>query len=666
MDKRVYLVPLIFTLVCVTIGIFGVLSAASITSKSYKSQSDETFALHSVLHLEENARLDLQRLTVEVQAKDTANAIIKALYSASLPTTMVEAFVRDRPESYFMEDNFEKFATIIVATLQLNISEVILGLAPNGIMAGILPYESNKGAIGHDLLHPCKFTPPKPDGTFEGILCPDSCGYDAGLFCYPSRREPTLEAIRTRQATFAGPVKLVQGSYGVIVRHPMFLHPGELNSTFNRSTEPHDCAADCVIESTGERFWGLATVIFPFESVLIISGISDLTAKGYAFKLTDEVLNETLIQSVDPITNAPIAVSEPAVRWIVELPYQSYYIYMSPIDGWIQLSDHGNSQDPGQVSWKIPLCCGVAVLSIFLGLVLSAQMIYKRQHELLLQAMLPPKVLPYIARGLDFCEVFPSVTILFSDIVSYTNMVGEMPAMKVVSMLNELYTLYDQLADEHSVYKVETIGDAFMCAGGVPDEMDPEENAICVASMALSMIHKTNELETHDGLRLKIRVGIHSGPVVAAVIGIKMPHYCLFGDTVNVASRMESNSESMRVHISEDTYELLRESSDAFSLEARGLINIKGKGEMRTYWVTRALNKDTTTTPSLSGGHLSAIPDLEPIKGSWQPLTVESFLSTDIERNHSSQISSRPQIAKHATFETKRERKSPRFKTDIV
>eukprot|EP00238_Polyblepharides_amylifera_P012220 CAMPEP_0196601258 /NCGR_PEP_ID=MMETSP1081-20130531/95815_1 /TAXON_ID=36882 /ORGANISM="Pyramimonas amylifera, Strain CCMP720" /LENGTH=235 /DNA_ID=CAMNT_0041927129 /DNA_START=780 /DNA_END=1487 /DNA_ORIENTATION=+ len=210
-------------------------------------------------------------------------------------------------------------------------------------------------------------------------------------------------------------------------------------------------------------------------------------------------------------------------------------------------------------------------------------------------------------------------------------MVGEMPAMQVVNMLNELYSLYDQLAEVHSVYKVETIGDAFMCAGGVPDQMDPEESANHVISMALGMIQKTEELITVDGLKLQIRIGVHSGPVVAAVIGVKMPHYCLFGDTVNVASRMESNSEPMRTHISLPTFELLKNSSEGLMLEERGLVEIKGKGEMFTYWVTQATESDSTKDLPLPGAHLPPTRDHEVGDVAWKPLTVESFIPGNIE-----------------------------------
>jgi len=173
-------------------------------------------------------------------------------------------------------------------------------------------------------------------------------------------------------------------------------------------------------------------------------------------------------------------------------------------------------------------------------------------------------------------------------------MAAEMDPLEVVNMLNELYRMYDQLVDTHCVYKIETIGDAFMCAGGVPNAMTPEAGACAAADMGLDMIESTRRFVTSAGQFLQIRVGLHSGPVVAAVIGLKMPHYCLFGDTVNTASRMESNSEAMRIHISADSFHLLQSCDEKdYNLNARGQMEIKGKGSMSTYWLDPSTTEST-------------------------------------------------------------------------
>ncbi|UYV67458.1 hypothetical protein LAZ67_5000684 [Cordylochernes scorpioides] len=170
----------------------------------------------------------------------------------------------------------------------------------------------------------------------------------------------------------------------------------------------------------------------------------------------------------------------------------------------------------------------------------------KRTDELLYQ-MIPKQVADLLRRGtsaVETCKYFDSVTILFSDVVTFTEICSRISPMEVVSMLNSMYSLFDQLTEKHGVYKVETIGDAYMVVCGAPTH-DPH-HAEKVCNMALDMVVVIGDLkDPSTGQSLRIRVGIHSGAVVAGIVGLKMPRYCLFGDAVNTASRMESTSEVM-------------------------------------------------------------------------------------------------------------------------
>ncbi|XP_031343937.1 soluble guanylate cyclase 88E-like [Photinus pyralis] len=213
----------------------------------------------------------------------------------------------------------------------------------------------------------------------------------------------------------------------------------------------------------------------------------------------------------------------------------------------------------------------------------------KRTDELLYQ-MIPKQVADRLRNGLnpvDTCEMFESVSILFSDVVTFTEICSRIQPMEVVSMLNAMYSMFDNLTERNNVYKVETIGDAYMVVSGAPEKDSIHAPKIC--DMALDMIDSIQDLkDPSTGQHLRIRVGVHSGAVVAGIVGLKMPRYCLFGDTVNTANRMESTGEPMRVQISHTTKELL---PIEYKVEERGEIEIKGKGSMKTYWLQNRENR---------------------------------------------------------------------------
>ncbi|XP_067005765.2 guanylate cyclase 32E [Anabrus simplex] len=210
----------------------------------------------------------------------------------------------------------------------------------------------------------------------------------------------------------------------------------------------------------------------------------------------------------------------------------------------------------------------------------------KKKTDALLHRMLPKTVAEALKRGDPVeAETFDCVTIYFSDIVGFTELSADSTPLQVVDLLNDLYTCCDSIISHYDVYKVETIGDAYMVVSGLPVR-NGDRHAGEIASMALHLLTKIKcfEIRHRKGELLKLRIGIHSGHCVAGVVGLKMPRYCLFGDTVNTASRMESSGDAFRIHISETTYSLLQRLG-GYRCEERGLTPIKGKGEMRTYWL---------------------------------------------------------------------------------
>uniref|UniRef100_A0A8B9KNL4 Guanylate cyclase n=1 Tax=Astyanax mexicanus TaxID=7994 RepID=A0A8B9KNL4_ASTMX len=183
-------------------------------------------------------------------------------------------------------------------------------------------------------------------------------------------------------------------------------------------------------------------------------------------------------------------------------------------------------------------------------------------------------------------ELFDEVTIYFSDIVGFTTICHHSTPMEVVDMLNDMYKNFDSILDNHDVYKVETIGDAYMVASGLP-RRNGNRHAVDISLMALDILEfmGTFQLKHLPGIPLWIRIGVHSGPCAAGVVGNKMPRYCLFGDTVNTASRMESTGLPLRIHVSQSTISILQRTDCQFEFEKRGETYLKGKGKEMTYWL---------------------------------------------------------------------------------
>ncbi|GMR50984.1 hypothetical protein PMAYCL1PPCAC_21179 [Pristionchus mayeri] len=209
----------------------------------------------------------------------------------------------------------------------------------------------------------------------------------------------------------------------------------------------------------------------------------------------------------------------------------------------------------------------------------------KKKVEDLLHQLLPPAIADTLIAGRAVqAEHYECVTIYFSDIVGFTALSSMSTPMQVVTLLNDLYLAFDGVVDNFKVYKVETIGDAYMVVSGLPERRD--DHASQIAQMSIALLHKvkTFVIRHRPNDQLKLRIGMHSGSVVAGVVGSKMPRYCLFGDTVNTSSRMESNGLPLRIHVSMQTKEILS-ADPGFRLDLRGEVEMKGKGKQTTYWL---------------------------------------------------------------------------------
>lgn len=205
----------------------------------------------------------------------------------------------------------------------------------------------------------------------------------------------------------------------------------------------------------------------------------------------------------------------------------------------------------------------------------------ERSERLLLNVLPEPIVARLKQDNRAIADHFDAATILFADIVGFTPMAARLGPVELVARLNSLFSRFDQLAEQFGLEKIKTIGDAYMVAAGLP--IPRSDHAAAMADMALAMQVSVAEFAHEIGEPLQLRIGMNSGDVVAGVIGQKKFIYDLWGDTVNVASRMEALGQPGRIQTTQASYEALR---SAFYLTKRGTIPVKGKGRMTTYWLS--------------------------------------------------------------------------------
>lgn len=203
----------------------------------------------------------------------------------------------------------------------------------------------------------------------------------------------------------------------------------------------------------------------------------------------------------------------------------------------------------------------------------------QEKSERLLLNILPESIACRLKNGhSNIADGFAEVTILFADIVNFTQLSEQVSPEELVSLLNEIFSAFDRLTEQYGLEKIKTIGDAYMVAGGIPEPRPDHADAI--AEMALGMQEAIAQFNQKYHQSCNIRIGINTGPVVAGVIGTRKFIYDLWGDTVNIASRMESHGIAGEIQVTETTYKHLH---SRYELQPRGQIYVKGKGEMVTY-----------------------------------------------------------------------------------
>lgn len=234
------------------------------------------------------------------------------------------------------------------------------------------------------------------------------------------------------------------------------------------------------------------------------------------------------------------------------------------------------------------VCIALTVFASMLYFVKELNSAYSR-NERLLHTVLPKSVADRLGEtNRAFVQHVDSATILFADIVGFTELSNQLEPYEIVKLLNRIFSAFDHIAEKHGLEKIKTIGDAYMVAGNIP--LPLKDHAIHIADMSVEMHRVIYTIAKESKLSLELRIGIHSGPVVAGVLGKNRMAYDLWGDSVNIASRMESQGIAGYTQISKETATIL---ADDFIVEPRGYIEIKGKGNMKVYFLHGRLAEST-------------------------------------------------------------------------
>ncbi|MEB3211506.1 MAG: adenylate/guanylate cyclase domain-containing protein [Leptolyngbyaceae bacterium] len=278
------------------------------------------------------------------------------------------------------------------------------------------------------------------------------------------------------------------------------------------------------------------------------------------------------------------------VQWPFHLIAQlGTFLYYYGVNAVLGLQPENQSLwDPQQLLYLFWFCV-ISNLSVYLAERLRWSEIQaqrsleaeKARSERLLLNILPKVVASKLKeKQRAIADSFADVTVLFADIVGFTQISAGIPPHEVVELLNYIFSTFDSLADKHGLEKIKTIGDAYMVVGGLPVEC--EDHAEAIADMALDMMEAMEQISREKGQLFQIRIGINTGPVIAGVIGRRKFIYDLWGDAVNIASRMESQGVASCIQVTEEVVSHL---GDRYIFEKRGIVHIKGKGNMTTYFL---------------------------------------------------------------------------------
>ena len=349
-----------------------------------------------------------------------------------------------------------------------------------------------------------------------------------------------------------------------------------------------------------------AAIPFAYDVIAIASLAVFAATRGFGLFRTVNVLGFILLPFLLQVALGGFAASSAVVMWSVVAPFavlvlsgvRSAAIWLGVFGAELVIAAALDPGLSGSNALPAPLVTAFFVLNIgalaTVAVVLMATFMSQKdaamrllaleqdRSERLLLNVLPRQIASRLKAGESpIADAYEAATILFADIVGFTPLTHELDPKEMVRLLNEIFTEFDRAAERHGVEKIRTIGDNWMGVAGVPNPRPG--HAAAVARMALDMRAGLERLHAGGDRRIDFRIGIESGPCVGGVIGLQKFVFDIWGDPVNTASRMESHGVAGRIHVGQAAYNLLK---DTFELEPRGVIEVKGKGAMSTWFLT--------------------------------------------------------------------------------
>ncbi len=460
-------------------------------------------------------------------------------------------------EGQIIRSKFDTIASGIKENSGLGKALVNVQLAPKGVISMLYPVVNCDDFVGNPRVE-------------EGYCMNNTGAWGHDLLNDPGRVNIARATVPADGVVTAGPLNLIQGGETFIARLPINMDPNEGHTM--------------VVDNVTYPCWGFVVVLLDWSTLKEQSNIyKEFENEKMQFKLTrtDVKNGEEVVKSIAESANSELCAAENVT---LDLDTGD--------NGWVISVCFDDGFSPNYKVWAYPI---VFIGSFIFMILMMLVLVSKSQLESILLRLMPPRAIRKLRKGETIIEKYDMVTIFFSDIVGYTKMSSEMTPAEVMKMLNDLYSRFDIEAAKHGIFKVETIGDAYIAVAGCPKKCSGPEAAQKMALFALDAMKIVNEYQTDDGTNVCIRAGLASGPCVAGVIGTSLPKYTLFGDTVNFAARMEQTSQKMKIQISPSTQRMLLD-APAYDFECEERrddsgelgVEIKGKGRQFTYWVQSA------------------------------------------------------------------------------